>query len=550
MLKMGIITESDSPWSAPVLLVKKANGEQRFCVDYRKLNSITTNVFQNLITMDEILDCMSENQPKIFSSLDMRQGYYQVPMDPASRAKTAFSTPDGQHFEFTRMPFGLKNAPFSFIQMTSSIFKRILFKYCLAYLDDVLVFSSTLTDHIAHLDEVFKRLRAANLRLHPKKCKFALPEIRYLGHTLSKDGVSVDQSKVTAVKDYPRPTNLKTVRGFLGLSGYFRRFIKNYAKIANPIHQLLKKSIKFEWTDDCEKAFQTLKTALITAPVLQFPDLNKEFTLVTDASKTAIGYFLTQNDDNGLAHPIAYAGRAIRKNEANWSVGELELLAILQGCRHFHVYLANRPFKVLCDHISLKYIDSLRLETGRLGRWALYLMNYNFTISHYAGNKNQCADALSRREYPPEPPKDIEEEFQDNLMTLGDLAIEETPVRIRENKTLLVEFEYKTQAAIPSVNVIDEPTTVVEVDLQDIIPLQRNCPDTKPFFDYFESGILPEGKNEARKLVIESEFYEIIDGRLYHIHHPRDKGISQLKVIMKQLCVPRDLRLDIVPRIS
>ena len=194
---------------------------------------------------------------------------------------------------------------------------------------------------MSHLDEVFKRLRAANLRLHPKKCRFALPEVHYLGHVLSKNGVSVDQSKVTAVKEFPRPTNLKTVRGFLGLSGYYRRFIKDYAKIANPIHQLLKKDKKFVWTDECEGAFEKLKTALTTAPVLKFPNLNEEFTLVTDASRTSIGYYLTQNDSNGYHHPITYSGRSVHKHEQSYTVTELELLAIMQGIKQFHVYFSE-----------------------------------------------------------------------------------------------------------------------------------------------------------------------------------------------------------------
>ena len=223
MLKMGIISESDSPWSAPVLL--KENEEQRYVMDYRKLNDITVAMYQPLPTMDKILDCMSDSQPQIFSSLDMRQGYRQIPVEPQSRAKTAFSVQWLRQFQFNRMPFGLKKAAFSLIQMTSSVLRRIAFKYCLAYLNDILVYSSNLSEHLEHLDKIFKRLRHANLRLHPKKCKFALPGVKYLGHILSKNGVSVDHAKVAAVKHYPRPTNLKTVRGYLGLSGYFRRFI-------------------------------------------------------------------------------------------------------------------------------------------------------------------------------------------------------------------------------------------------------------------------------------------------------------------------------------
>ena len=192
------------------------------------------------------------------------------------------------------------------------------------------------------------------------------------------------------------------------------------------------------------------------------------------------------------------------------------------------------------------------METGRAGRCALYFMNYNFTITHFAGHKTVFSDAISRRKYPPEPPKDIETEFEDDLMTLGELASQDMNVRERSNKTRLVEFTYPGQNknlnvnVISDTNVINEPSTVISVELPDILPLQRNCVDTTPFFDYFEEGLLPANKKEARKLVIESEFYEIIDGRLYHIHHPRDEGINQLKPIIEQLCVPRKSRYDLV----
>ena len=210
--------------------------------------------------------------------------------------------------------------------------------------------------------------------------------------------------------------------------------------------------------------------------------------------------------------------------ERRYPVSQIELLAIIQGIRQFHNFLANNKFTVISDHVSLKYITSLRAEYGRLGRWAMYLMTYNFEIKHAPGTSGiiSVADALSRREYDQEPQRDIEEEFQDKLLALGALAEENENKSKRPHKTLLVEFTYKSQSPDHSVNVIGESQTLVSVEQQDIIPLQRNCPDTKPFFDYFESGILPEDSKAARKLVIESEFYEIINGRMHHIHHPRD----------------------------
>ena len=203
----------------------------------------------------------------------------------------------------------------------------------------------------------------------------------------------------------------------MGCCNYWRRFIQNFASIVNPLNNLLKKSVPFVWTDECEIAFNKMKTALTTAPILQFPDLNKEFTLVTDASTTAIGYYLTQLGQDGRPHVISFAGRSLRPNETRFFASEIELLAVMSGIRHFHSYLAHNKFTVISDHVSLKYITSLRAEYGRLGRSAMYLMNYNFEIKHAPGTSGviSFADGLSRREYDPEPERDIEEEFQDKL---------------------------------------------------------------------------------------------------------------------------------------
>ena len=230
------------------------------------------------------------------------------------------------------------------------------------------------------------------------------------------------------------------MRQLLGVTGYWRRYIYGYSSIVHPLNKLLQKSVPFVWTEECENAFKKLKTALTTAPILQFPDLNKEFTLVTDASTAAIGYHLTQLGQDGRPRVISFSGRGLRPNETRFAASEIELLAVMQGIRHFYNYLANNKFTVISDHVSLKYITSLRADNGRLGRWAMYLMNYNFEIKHAPGTSGviSVADGLSRREYDPEPEEDIEEEFQDKLLSLGALAEENEVKNERVPKTLLV----------------------------------------------------------------------------------------------------------------
>ena len=243
----------------------------------------------------------------------------------------------------------------------------------------------------------------------PKNEEFALSEIRFLGQIVKKDGISIDHSKDAAILEFPRPKNVKQVRQILGLCGYWRRYIEGYARIVHPLNKLLQKSVPFVWSDECENAFNKLKTALTTAPILRFPDLNKEFTLVTDASTTAIGYYLTQLGHDGRPRVISYAGSGLMSYEIRFAASEVELLAIMQGIRHFHTYLANNKITVISDHVSSKYITSLRAEYGRLGRWAMYLMNYNFEIMQAPGASGviRVADGLSRREYSPENGKKL-----------------------------------------------------------------------------------------------------------------------------------------------
>ena len=283
MLDTGIIEPSHSMWAAPCVLVKKKSGELRLVIDYRFLNSVTKEISFPLPLMTDILDAMSESQPTIFSLLDLKSGYHQIPMEEASKEKTAFTTHLGQ-FQYRVMPFGLMNAPSSFQMLMSQVFSGINFKYLICYIDDLLVYFTNFDAHLKHLKVVFDRLRDARLRLHPKKCNFAVPKVIYLGHILSKDGVSVDEAKIEVVKNYPTPKCVKDVRSFLGFCGFYRKFVKGFSQIATPLHRLTDKGREFHWSEDCDNAFKTLRTALITAPILVYADMNKPFVITTDAS--------------------------------------------------------------------------------------------------------------------------------------------------------------------------------------------------------------------------------------------------------------------------
>ena len=403
MLESEIIQPSSSVWNSPVVLVKKKDNSWRFAIDYRSLNKITIPISHPLPRLEDVFDCIGEASATIFSTLDLNSAYFQIELDPETKHKSAFITHDGV-YEFNRMPFGLRNAPMSFQMLMSQVLRGLHWKIVLCYIDDILVFSKTFEEHLYHLSQVFSRLREANLTLKPEKCQFGLEKVKYLGHVLSKNGVSVDTEKTDKVRNFPIPTSQKELKSFLGLCNYYRRFVKGFAKIASPLNFLLKgnKKGKFksgDWTDECQRAFQNLKDALISPPILGFPDMNKKFILSTDASGTAIGYILGQLNDQNQEYVIAYGGRALSKDERKWSVTDQECLAVIEGIKAYEHYLTSREFTVHTDHKALSYLLGLKDPSGRLGRWVVFLQKFNMNIVHKTGKLNTNADAISRIPY-------------------------------------------------------------------------------------------------------------------------------------------------------
>jgi len=355
-IKLGFIKESTSPWSASVLLVNKKDGTKRFVVDYRHLNKVTKQLFYPLPTFDDVVESLSNTKPNIFSVLDLRSGFYQLPLDPKTAHKSAFSTHDG-HYEFTRLPQGLANSPFSFQLLTQSVLKHLTNVTCLVYVDDIICYSRGMKDHVKHLNEIFDRFRDANLKLHPTKCQFAKNKVLYLGYYITDNGLETDPSKIKIIKDYPKPTNLKSLRSFIGLAQFYRRFIKDFSKIATPLYDLQKKDKEFIWSDDCQNAFQKLKQSLMQTPTLKYPDTTKPFILNTDASTTAISYILQQRDSNNIIRPIAFGGRTLKQAEKNWTVTELECLAVLEGCKAYTIcQTTNSQLSQITSHSNTSTI--------------------------------------------------------------------------------------------------------------------------------------------------------------------------------------------------
>lgn len=389
LLQQNIIEESTSPWSAPVVLVNKimadGNTKIRLCIDYRMLNAITKKDYLPLPNLQETIEQL--NGAALFSTLDLASGYHQVAIAKEDIEKTAFSTPWG-HYEWNRMPFGLCNAPSTFQRLMYCVLSGLTNESCYVYLDDIIVFSKNdVNEHIQRLRDVFDRLRKNNLKLKPSKCRFIEKEVSYLVHLLTQEGAKPDRAKTEAICTYPVPRNVKDIRAFLGLVGFYRRFIKNFSKIAKPITKLLQKEEPFLWNQDTTTAFEELRTALFKSPVLAFPDFSQPFIIATDASNFALGAVLSQLID-GKEHPIAYASRTLNKAETNYTTTEKECLGVVWAVKSFRCYVYGRRFTIITDHRPLRWLMNLKDPSSRLGRWALILTEHEFDIVHRPGKQH------------------------------------------------------------------------------------------------------------------------------------------------------------------
>ena len=409
MLDLGAIRPSNSPWASAIVLVRKKDGRLRFCIDLRKLNNRTVKDAYSLPRIESILDSLGGAQ--VFSTLDLKAGYWQVEMTEECKAYTAFTCGPLGFYECDTMPFGATNAPATFQRLMHDCLGELNMNWCIVYLDDIIIFSDTKEEHLKRLEAVFQKLCAAGLKLKPSKCFFFKEEIEYLGHVVSGKGISTNPKKIEAVSKWPTPRTVYDVRSFLGFVGYYRRFIKNFSKITKPIREVItglenqsKRAAKktyIEWSDAADTAFEQLKAMCVSTPILAYPNYQLPFTLHTDSSTDGLGAVLYQKQD-GKMRVIAYASRSVSKAEANYPAHKLEFLALKWAvCEKFHEYLyGSKPFEVFTDNNPLTYVlTSAKLDAcGQ--RWVAKLANYNFSIKYKCGVSNAEADALSRIKWP------------------------------------------------------------------------------------------------------------------------------------------------------
>ena len=410
MLQNNIIRISESPWSSPVVLVPKKDSTVRFCLDYRRLNKITVKNSHPLPLIADTLDAL--NNSKIFSKIDLKSGFWSISMDDDSRPKTAFVCHMGL-FEFNVLPFGLTNSPATFQRYLQSCLNNLLWRFCLVYIDDVIIYSSSMDEHVDHVRLVLDRLAKHQLRLNAEKCEFGTSTVLYLGHVVTPEGVLPDSDKTKAIEEFPRPVRIRDLRSFLGLTSYYRRFVEGYSSIARPLNVLLKKNQPFEWNDACEQSFNELKSRLISPPILAHFKPECPIILYTDASGYAIAAILSQIQDKKEV-VISYNSKSLDERQQNFCVTEREALAIVWGIQKLRPYLYGSAFVIRTDHCPLCSLMTIKNPNGRCIRWGLALQDYDFTIEYKSGATHRNVDCLSR--YPvEEPEKDIEE--VENLLT-------------------------------------------------------------------------------------------------------------------------------------
>jgi hypothetical protein len=390
LIDAGFVRPSKAPYGAPVLFQKKADGSLRMCVDYRALNKVTIKNKYLVPLIQDLLDRLSG--ASVFTKLDLRSGYWQVRVTEGDEHKTTCVTRYGS-YEFMVMPFGLTNALVTFCNLMNDVLYEFLDEFVVVYLDDIVIFSRCMDEHVVHLDKVLRRLKEHELFVKKEKCEFACSEITFLGHLVSFGQVRMDPKKVQAIWDWAAPSTVPELRLFLGLANCYRRFIEGCSKKATPLSDLLKKNRCWDWSSECQLAFDKLRRAVTSAPMLKLSDFEKAFEVHTDASDKAVGGVLVQK-----GHPVAFESRKLSEAEQKYSAHEKEMAVVVHCLGVWRVYVLGSKFVVKTDNLANTFFKTQKKLSQRQARWQEFLAEYDFMWEHKPGRQNQVVDALSRRE--------------------------------------------------------------------------------------------------------------------------------------------------------
>lgn len=520
LLATGLIRHSTSPVACPVLLVPKPDNATRVCVDYRPINKVTQKIKYPMPLIESILFKMSGCTH--FSKLDLRGAYNLVRIREGDEWKTAFRTPFGT-FEYLVMPFGLTNAPGVFQHFMNDIFRDILGDFMVVYLDDILVFSTNQHDHDTHVATVLQRLSTHRLFVKLEKCAFDQTQVDFLGYIVSSRGISMDNTKVSTVLEWATPKSVKDVQRFLGFANFYRRFIHNFSAIVKPLTSLTRKNVVFNWSEECQRAFASLKLQFTTAPILAHVDYSAPFVLETDASDFALGAILSQKSPDGILHPVAFHSRKFSPAEINYEIYDKELLAIIDGFRVWRQFLVGTaiPVTVYSDHKNLEYFMTSRMLNRRQARWSTTLADYNFIITYRPGSQCEKADALSRRSEFQLNPDDPQVQNQQHIL-----------LQPRHFRLAAANFSLPTDGDLQTLLINSLPN---DPHAQHIIPFLLQQPTLLPpphnLHDYtFINDILffknkvyvPDG--ECRTLVLQQCHDQLLAG-----HYGKHKTVELIK---------------------
>ena len=543
LLSHDLIQPSDSPYSSPLLLIKKKNKDEWRClVDFRKINAQTIVPAHPLNRTDDILDTLAGNC--LFSCMDFASGFFQVPMDADDAHKTAFAA-GSNLYEFKVMPQGLSGSPGTFSHLMEKVLRGLNWRTCVVYLDDVCVYGESFQQHFDNLRATFLRFRQANLTLRPNKCHFFQSKITFLGHVVTGEGVQPDPSNLSKVKDWPRPKNVKQVRGFLGLAGYYRRFIKGFSEIARPLTVLTKKDVPFIWSEVCKSAFLALREALVSEPIVSHPNHQLPFVLTCDASNIAVGAVLSQIQD-GVEKVIAYHSSALSDTEQRYCAFDREFLAIVSGVRKFKHYLAGSKFTIYTDHRPLVNIRTMQLSNlidphNRRSRWVSEISPLDCDIKYKPGSTNIIADQLSR--LPMEQNPDIHEPNATPIISSVNLT--ETTSYATPMICALYAGSHRVVGIDPTT-----PVTSQHVDLdsflsaqsQDLIDAQSYDPAIQTVKRYVtgDTSVFSDSKDpwfQSFKRHVDSLFLGRHDNVLYY-SRPEDTAPDSARIVIPRSWVP------------
>ncbi|GFT98378.1 retrovirus-related Pol polyprotein from transposon 17.6, partial [Trichonephila clavipes] len=389
LLKVGFIRPSHSPYAAPVTLAyKKDEGKRsRLCIDYRKLNEITRKDSTPVPLIDFVIDNLTH--AKFFSTLDLTSGYWHIKIHEKDAEKLAFTTNFGL-YEWLRLPFGWKNFPAVFQRTIRQILQKYQLTFALNYFDDIIIFSQSWEEHLTHLDTIFQICKKENIKLKKSKCQFAQEKIKCLGYEITQGHYSPSNPNIETIRKLAPPKDVKELQRFLGSINVYQKFIKDYAKLRVPLNKLLKKDAIWNWSHECQEAYQKLKNCLISKPILKLYNSQYPCHVFCDASQESIGVVLKQQHPDGTLYPITYHSRQLLKHEKNYTISEKECLAIIDALDKFHCYLHGSKFTIHTDHAALQWLKSVKHLTGRLFRWSLKLSQYEYSIVYIKANRPQC----------------------------------------------------------------------------------------------------------------------------------------------------------------